>query len=105
MKKPWLILLLLIAAAGFGLTCRAFGQSSTDETVQQDLNTAKSGRTSAVNQAVATMSAGFDAQIRALSATGDADSARILSTQKAAFVAGGTLPQSPLMGQAVTQYQ
>ena len=105
MKTARLILFVVIAAAVFRLNGQTFAQSSAADAVQQDLDAAKAGRTAAVNRAVSAMTAAFDAQIRSLTTGGDVDSAKILSTQKAAFVAGGTLPQSPLMSQAVTQYQ
>lgn len=103
MKTAWgialMALCLAITAFPGDRTC---AQNTEIDVVQQDLDAAKTARMQAVNDAIATMSAAFDVQIK--SSDTDANTARILSDQKAIFIGNGQLPSSPLMSRAAAVF-
>ena len=104
MNRGLMFAIVALTSIGFGLCGRAIAQATTDP-VKADLDAAKAAHTQAVGKASDELLAAIDGQVKTLTTAGNADAAKALANEKTAFIAAGTLPQAPLLKDAVAQYR
>jgi hypothetical protein len=107
MSTGKLITILSVGGAlAIGLACFfIFRSGKPDDPIKAQLDAAKSTHSQSIAAANTALVAAFDAEVKTLQSSGNADGAAAVTSQKAEFTSSDVLPQTPYMKDAVTQYQ